>query len=333
VTTETRPLAHAEADRVCHWRAAPPASVVLATCDRRGPAARAIRSILANDGDFELVIVDQSGDDTSDPSFNCLLANPAVRYYRRERRGLSAARNAGVRLSRGELIVMTDDDCEVPANWLRALLDVFQSDRRTALAFGNVVPGRFDATRGFIPSYVRTRPFRGCSVDRKNDIEGIGACMAFRRELWERLGGFDEMLGASQRFPAAEDGDFALRALRRGFHVCETPEVEVTHHGFRTWDEGKKLSRGYWYGTGAMFAKHLKLAPASTARLLAGLGWRFLVGRSSLPAQSLGTVSTRVKLAAFTRGFITGLGAPVNHDSECFESRKNLPSRARSTVT
>jgi GT2 family glycosyltransferase len=305
-------------------------SIVLATCNRRGPATRAIRSILASiatsiartaiDGDFELVIIDQTEDDASCAGVDGLLAHSAVRYYKMERRGLSAARNVGIRLSRGELIVITDDDCEVPASWLQTLLEVFQRDRRTALVFGNVVPGRFDAARGFIPCYARAQPFVGSSVACKNQIEGIGACMAFRRELWERLGGFDEMLGAGQRFPAAEDADFALRALRKGFQVCETPDVEVTHHGFRTWDEGKTVSRGYWYGTGAMFAKHVRLAPASTIRLLAGLGWRFLTGRSSLAAQSLGhVVSRRARLAAFARGFIAGVSIPVNHDSECFE--------------
>ena len=280
------------------------------------------------------MIVDQSEDEASSSFFDRLLANPAIRYCKMERRGLSAARNKGIHLSRGGLIVITDDDCEVPPNWLDTLLEVFQGDSRTALVYGNVIPGGFDAMRGFVPSYIRSEPCLGRSVHRKNDIEGIGACMAFRRELWERLGGFDEMLGAGQRFPAAEDGDFTLRALRGGFQVCETPRVEVIHHGFRTWDEGETLSRGYWYATGAMFAKHVKLAPVSTARLLAGLGWRFVFGRSSLPAESLGRVAPhRARLAAFVRGFLTGASIPVNYESECFEPRKNTASQARSTVT
>ena len=54
----------------------PRTSVVLATCDRRGPAATAIRSILANRGDFELVIVDQSEDDAAPPSFRPSRAVP-----------------------------------------------------------------------------------------------------------------------------------------------------------------------------------------------------------------------------------------------------------------
>ena len=79
--------------------------------------------------------------------------------------------------------------------------------------------------------------------------------MALRRELWQRLGGFDEMLGAGGCFGAGEEGDFALRALRGGYHVYETPEVVLTHLGFRTWEEGRRLIPNYWYGTGAMFAK------------------------------------------------------------------------------
>jgi GT2 family glycosyltransferase len=301
-------------------RAGPRMSVVLATCNRSGPAARAIRSILANSGDFELVIVDQSEDDESTPSFETVPGGPAVVYHRTARSGLSSARNAGIRLSRGELIAMTDDDCEVPEDWLQRLADVFERNHGIGMVFGNVVPGRFDASRGFVPAYVRSESFLGRRAGQKNHIEGMGACMALRRSLWVRLGGFDETLGVNRRFPAAEEGDFALRALRSGCQVYETPEFSVTHHGFRTWEQGKTLTVKYWYGTGAMYAKNLKLAPLSTARLLAGLGVRLIVGGSSRTAKSLGPIATRrAKLRAFMGGFVSGLRCRINPESECFE--------------
>jgi GT2 family glycosyltransferase len=301
---------------------APRTSVVLATCNRGESLMRAVRSILAIDEDFELVIVDQS-EQAQPASFGARgTAGPTVVQCTMDRKGLAAARNEGIRRSHGDIIAMTDDDCEVPRGWLSSLQRVFERDDRIGMVFGNVVPSHFDRSRGFIPSYLRSEPFLGRSARHKNQIEGMGACMALRRELWARLGGFDEMLGVSRRFPAAEEGDFALRALRSGWHVFETPDVTVTHHGFRTWEEGKRLIPSYWYGTGAMFAKNLKLAPLSTLRLLAGLGWRSLAGRSSLTAESLGQVATRrARLTAFTGGLAAGLRCHVNHDAEIFEPR------------
>lgn len=298
---------------------APWASVVLATCNRSESVVRTVRSLLAMQEEFDLVIVDQSEHDQH-ASFAPGRSGVTIQYHQMDRLGLSAARNAGIRLCRGEIIAMTDDDCEVPENWLTALRRVFEHDDRIAMVFGNVVACRFDASRGFIPTYVRSAPFLGRSVREKNRIEGMGACMALRRDLWVRLGGFDEMLGVSRRFPAAEEGDFALRALRAGHRICETPEVIVTHHGFRTWDEGRRLIPSYWYGTGAMFAKNVKLAPVSTCGLLAGLGWRMLAGRASLTAESFGQIATRrAKLSAFSRGFVAGLKCHVNRESGVFE--------------
>ena len=298
----------------------PSVSVVLATCNRHASLVRSIRSILAIEDAFEFVIVDQSEGDAGLPSFLPESGNGSrVRYYRMARRGLSAARNAGIRMAHGEFIVMTDDDCEVPADWVHAARQAFKADPGIAMVFGNVLAGPCDESRGFIPNYVRARPFVGGSAGEKNGIEGMGACMALRRGVWRQVGGFDELLGSGQRFPAGEEGDFALRVLRSGYRVCETPDLEVTHHGFRTWNEGRVLARKYWYGTGAMFGKNLKLAPLSTVRLLVGLGVRFAMGGASLTARSFGRVGTRwTKATAFTRGLLVGLRCGVNPESGCF---------------
>ena len=63
---------------------------------------------------------------------------------------------------------MTDDDCEVPEDWLQRLVDVSDRNQRVGMVFGNVVPGRFDASRGFVPTYVRSEPFL-CRGDRREE--------------------------------------------------------------------------------------------------------------------------------------------------------------------
>lgn len=295
-------------------------SVLLATSNRSASLLQAVRSILAIDDDFELFVVDQSDEDAFAEWPADMQGDRRLVHHRMERRGLSAARNVGMRLCRGDIVVMTDDDCEVPRDWLRQIERAFARSRRIGMLFGNVRPAPFDGSKGTVPAYVRKEPFLGRRARDKNHIEGMGACMALRRELWDSVGGFDELLGAGGRFPAAEEGDLVLRALRKGYHVYETPEVELTHHGFRTWEEGARLVRSYWYGTGAMFAKNLKLAPLSTSRLLAGLAWRWFFGQSHVAA-SLGRVANRrSKLLAFGKGVLAGLRVKVDRVSGCFET-------------
>lgn len=139
--------------------------------------------------------------------------------------------------------------------------------------------------------------------------------MAFRRSVWEQVGGFDEMLGAGSRFKAAEDMDFAVRALQNGFPVYATPEVEVVHHGLRTWQDGQSLIHGYLYGIGAMSAKHLKCGRWSIGGFLAELfrRWAF----SGTVVEFGHTPSRMLRL----RGFLTGVAAGF---AQCVDRRRSL---------
>src|SRR5204862_288707 len=111
-----------------------------------------------------------------------------------------------------------------------------------------------DPATGFVPSYVRDEPFLARSLVDKAKIDGMGACMALRRRIWTELGGFDERFGAGGPFHAADEGEFALRALQAGWFVYETPAVSVLHRGFRGRTEAHALVHRYAYGTGAMMA-------------------------------------------------------------------------------
>ena len=113
-----------------------------------------------------------------------------------------------------------------------------------------------------------------------------------------------------------------LRALRAGACVFETPQMQVLHHGFRTWEEAGPLIHRYWFGTGAMYAKQLRLAPPSTLLLLVGLARRWAFGRSRV-AKSLGQQPQRWRrLADFLSGFAVGLRAPLDRGTSHFHPRR-----------
>jgi glycosyltransferase involved in cell wall biosynthesis len=94
-------------------------SAVLSTRNRGDAASGAVRTILENDyPDFEVIVLDQSDDDLTRKSIAPFLSDPRIRYLRGDERGRSAGLNAAIRLARGVLVSITDDDCTVPLNWL-----------------------------------------------------------------------------------------------------------------------------------------------------------------------------------------------------------------------
>jgi len=165
--------------------------------------------------------------------------------------GLGRARNAGIAMSRGEIIVFTDDDCHPRPNYLDAVLDVFD-EHDIAYLGGRIVlhdPGDAMVTVQRCP-YIRWIPPR--SYIKTGTIQG--ANLAMRRGILEKLGGFDPRLGAGTPF-SCEDIDLVARASAAGHSGGYFPGPEVAHHhGRRSSDEVTALLRTYARGRGTYFA-------------------------------------------------------------------------------
>jgi hypothetical protein len=151
---------------------------------------------------------------------------------------------------------------------------------------------------------------------------GIGAGMAIRRSCVEKLGGFDNFLGAGGMFPSADDRDIAIRALLCGYQVYETARVAVEHFGFRTWEQGKQLARRDFVGIGAAYAKPLKCGR-----------WDFLevaifdfLNEALLPplrdVLKLRRPRGLARISSFILGFYHGLVTPVDKTSIRFIKKK-----------
>lgn len=269
-----------------------------------------MRSILSNDyAHFELIVVDQSTDQQTHAALGPYLSDPRVRYIATPTIGLQVARNLGVGAAQHEIVATTDDDCEVPINWLAQLAAAFAVDRRIAVVFGSTTAASNGAGAGVIPSYVIAESVLVRSILHKHRVEGMGACFGFRKSAWTTLGGFDPALGVGATFRSAGETDFALRALFSGHFVYGTPDVNVVHHGFRTWEECDALVYGYLYGVGAVYVKHLKNGRWAVLGDLLLVAWRFIAGGHAV---SLGNQYRRRKLDGFLAGAAAAWRTPLD---------------------
>lgn len=258
----------------------PEITVAVSTRNRGSEALKTIEAILASDyPSFEVVVVDQSDDNRTCEALKRFFEHPHFRYMPSEKRGLAAGRNLAIAASDSELIAMTDDDCEAEGTWVREMVNAFQVNPDIGVVFGNVIAGPHDRSQGFIPAFEQDQPYLARNISEKHRIEGIGASMGVRRRAWNALGGFDENFGAGGRFCSAEELDFTVRALLKGYAAYVAPAARVVHHGFRSWESGQTLVWGYLYGIGAMFGKLLRAGQWGVLSLMWHLAWRWAFER------------------------------------------------------
>src|SRR5438105_15951698 len=103
-----------------------------------GPAIESIRRQTWTD--WELIVVGQG----PDPALRhvgeeAARADTRVRYVHLERRGVSLARNVAVRQATGDIIAITDDDCEARPDWLATLADCFAAEPDVDVVGGALV--------------------------------------------------------------------------------------------------------------------------------------------------------------------------------------------------
>jgi glycosyltransferase involved in cell wall biosynthesis/GT2 family glycosyltransferase len=293
--------------------AVPPVTALVCTRNRGDSIRLTIETLLQSDyPDFEVIVVDQSTEDATANALRMFEDDPRFRYIPSQTKGLGRARNIGIAAAHSDLIIMTDDDCEVPPDWLTVMAEGFAQHPNVAVVYSNVVAGPHDVSAGFVPIYIRQGEQLMTRVSDKCADNGIGAAMAVRRSVIEKIGGFDEMLGAGARFTSYEDVDIALRALLRGYYVFETDRTAVVHHGFRTMHEGRELTLRNYYGIGAGLGKLFKCRQWGAGRVASHVLWTLLIAPTLSHLIRLRKPPVLRRYVGFTRGFLHALRTPVD---------------------
>lgn len=235
---------------------------------------------------FEIVLVDNRPTQPADDLLRRLVADHGrVRLVHEPRPGVSAARNAGVAVARGELIAFTDDDVRVEPSWLRALCEPMVVNSQVGAVTGLVVPTELETpaqvwferyfgglgTERTFDSVVLTANssagiLRGSRISvrdidgrevRRSSVYGVGAFaaganMAFRRSALERVGGFDCTLGTGTPARGGEDLGPLISILWTGGSIAYEPSAMVHHRHRRGYRELLTQIDGYCTGFTAL---------------------------------------------------------------------------------
>jgi GT2 family glycosyltransferase len=222
------------------------------------------------------VVVDNA---STDQTLERLGTHPRVRVLRNsQNRGFAAACNQGIRASSAEFILLINPDVTLDTS-VDALIE---ASERSGLASGKLLDVAGRTQSGFTirrfptpqvlifelfginrlwPSNPLNRRYRCLDIDldRRAIVEQpAGAFLMTRRDVWERLDGFDEGF-----FPVwFEDVDYCRRAVDSGYEIQYVPSVTGTHvggHSVRQIPAGSRAT--YWCASLLRYAaKHFRAA-------------------------------------------------------------------------
>lgn len=257
-----------------------------------------------------MIFVDQSAADDTERALSAL-GDDRIVYVKSKVTGKGAALNEALALASTDFVACTDDDCEVPFGWAHDVIAPLRENPGVGLVFSNVVAPDHDTTAGYVPAFHRTESSEIRRISTVAKGWGLGAGMAMRRQAIVNMGGADEALGPGAQFPSADDLDLELRFLLAGWSVYEHAGVEVIHHGFRTWAEGRAHAVRDWRGIGGSIAKGVRGRRPSVVVI----GFFCLFKLAVLPALADVARLRRPRLrriTAFCSAFVSGLRLPVD---------------------
>jgi O-antigen biosynthesis protein len=214
----------------------PPVSVVVCTHNGEATLAECLqRANALSYPDFEVIVVD---DGSSDASAEIARAHGAT-LLETQHRGLGHARNAGIAAARGEIVAFLDDDAYPDQDWLHYVADQLRRGGHGGVGGPNIPPD----DDGFVAECVAAAPGGPIHVlvsDR--EAEHVPGCnMAFRKDVLEQIGGFDE------RFEVAgDDVDLCWRLHKAGYTLGFSAGAVVMHR--RRDSVRRYLRQQYGYG-------------------------------------------------------------------------------------
>lgn len=181
-------------------------------------------------GHKEIIIVDDFSSDESQSFLNEFAKQQKiVRILRNEKNlGFAPTVNKGVGIAKGDIVILLNTDVYPEKGFLEPLIKDFSDEKMFAVgcldksieSSGVVLRGRGlgEWKRGFLIH-------RKGEVDKTNTLWVNGGSGAFRKTIWDKLGGFNELYAPFYY----EDIDLSYRAVKAGYKILFEPKSIVVH--------------------------------------------------------------------------------------------------------
>jgi GT2 family glycosyltransferase len=203
---------------------------------------KSLRSALAQGDSVRVILLDQNPEPLGLPEE--VRSNPRFSHQYEPVPAVSQARNRAQVGADCEWIIFCDDDGYLAPDYLTALKARIAANPGIPIFAGGI---RRTDNNEF---YSKRHALGGDMRWFWNAKLLMGSNFCVRRDVFEKLGGFDEEFGAGARFGSSEETDFAWKAFFAKVPMMYAPELVVFHVPPFAGDPGGEAEKAYRYGIG-----------------------------------------------------------------------------------
>src|SRR4030042_3832704 len=236
-------------------------SVVVCTFNQSENLRRVLKSlreaVIPDHLSCEFVLVDNNSDDDTRLVFEEIEKHyeSKIRYVFEEKRGISHARNRGIKEARGEIIAFTDDDVIVDKYWIQNIEKAYKEHDDVACVGGKILP-IWEISK---PKWLKPKLYPylalleyGDSVAYMDSPNIWGANFAVKSEIFKKYGLFDSNLG---RIPGklygGEETEFLQRLQNAGEKILSYP-LSIIYHCLPAHKMSKRYFRKWRFDQGEL---------------------------------------------------------------------------------
>ena len=258
-------------------------SIIVCTVDRPPDLERCLESLRIFQAAGAEIIVVNNGPHAA--VVEAIARRVDAKVTTAPRRGVSRARNAGIRAAAGTILAFLDDDSVADPNWIPLLLAPFRDPQVLAVvgsiwpqtladpvsqAFDQLHRAQFPESQLTLEASPEKNPFplRPALVGNAN--------LAIRREAFERFGFFDERFGRGTRIGSGEEPDLLLALLRGGAKIVVEPAARIFHRHSTQWHAVRRWAFQSGCAHTAILAKYFLQEPSLRGEVLRYVASRIL---------------------------------------------------------
>ena len=226
-------------------------SLVMATLGRSDEIKIFLDSLNSQDyKNFELIIVDQNENDILRDIVDSYKNDFYINHIRIREKGLSLARNVGIKYATGDIIAFPDDDCAYSEGILSFIVKFFEGNEKF-----NFLTFRLKDRESGEDANLKWYDYN-VEINYKNIFRTVISPSIFIKIKSRDDIFFDENLGVGRKFGSGEETDMILELLHRGYKGMFLNDYIVYHPNKR---EPIEKVYSYGLGYGATLKKQVKL--------------------------------------------------------------------------